>query len=966
MFVIWCYDFDKERLHLRPRDKKCREKCRSVRLSRECGALHLPNLYESLTTVDATCNTDPNRSTFIRIVTSNTRPTCTKMKWHLERSMWPLLGSFGLLLISDRTEARQTTFSAKTNPTSADTKAYSPPPCYPFCSTPDGIDTDSVSALESARYSDRAGTLKWVDPRIGSNGPDPSEYGGMVPSVALPFAGVRTVPMTRENLVSGCAYHDNDTVNIGFLASRQPAIWMGDYGFATIFVGRGQVKLDKHERGHQYSRSNEYVSPFKYAVKMGNSSRESVFAEMAGKSRAALMQYTFALQRNDSSHDSQTCSKSTHQLGQSTMNSNSSDWGPYIAVQASRGQWRGAVRTDVEKGEVSGYNTERMDYRLGPHQAPGFRGYFVSRFEYQRQSSSENDWIPGFPAEGVGTAHTNATGISMHPGQRARWNELGVYAFVRFPLDTTRVRVRLGLSLISEEQARYNLDVELPDGTTVEKVVTELIDAWKSKTDRIKVQGGTEEQKRILYTGIFHASQYPAEHAEPIPHSDGSIKGQTPPSLLRYDQEDRHKYHYYSGYTDSVHKVKQGLQRYQSWSIWDIYRAQWNLLILFEPQRVVDMVRSLLDIYDESGFLPMWSTLAETNIMISTHADSLIAEAAIKDVRGFDMQKAWEAVRKDGTVPPEREGELRYEDREEYTPLEVRAGLTFYNQSGYVPLDGWSESTSRTLDYAYDDHAAAVLARILGKETDADFFQRRSKYYRNVFDHDQGLMAARLKNGSFLVQPLLNPRGRQEGFTEGNSFDYSFDVVQDVPGLAELVGGRTKLAQLLDRHFQEGHNDQSNEPSHHIPYLYSLIGEAAKTQRLVRDISHRAYSDQPDGYAGNEDCGQQSAWYIFSAMGIYPVNPVSGEYVVSSPFFERMDVMIPARVGKREDVQLRIEAPGSNDKHVYVGSLTVNGRMISQPKLKWSDVLAGGTWKFDLVDLPQQWGNDRSQPPLHA
>ncbi|KAJ9478184.1 Glycosyl hydrolase [Pseudozyma hubeiensis] len=804
-------------------------------------------------------------------------------------------------------EAKQTAFSAPTDSSSAHQQKHSDPPCYPFCPERDQESAHSVSQVETARYANRSGTLKWVDPRIGTNGPDPSEYGGMVPSVALPFAGVRTVPMTRENLVSGCAYHDNDTVNIGFLGSRQPAIWMGDYGFATVFGGQGEVKLNKHERGHTYSRSDEYVAPFKYAVRMGNSSEERIFAELVGKSRAAMVQYTFETAAGASSLIEQ--SRSPQSLLEDVTASDVTKWGPFIAVQASREQWRGAIRIDVEKGEVSGYNTERMDYRLGPHEAPGFRGYFVYRFEYQRNDSAEDEWITGFSSDNVGTAHTNATGISMHPGERSRWNELGVYGFVRFPVDTTRVRVRMGLSLISERQARYNLDVEMPDGTTVEDVVTELIDAWKSKTDRIQVQGGTEEQKRILYTGIFHASQYPAEHAEPIPHSDDGLEGMTKPTVLRQGVEDKHKYHYYSGYTDSVHKVKQGLQRYQSWSIWDIYRAQWNLLILFEPQRVVDMVLSLLDIYDESGFLPMWSTLAETNIMISTHADSLIAEAVVKGVSGFDVEKAWEAVLKDGTVPPEREGELRFEDREEYTPLEN---------------------------------------------------------YRHVFDQDQGLVAARLKNGTFLVQPLPDPRGRQEGFTEGNSFDYSFDVVQDVPGLAELMGGKSKLASLLDRHFAEGHNDQSNEPSHHIPYLYSLIGEASKTQRLVRDISHEAYSDQPDGYAGNEDCGQQSAWYIFSSMGIYPVDPVSGEYVVSSPFFERMDITTPARAGEKKEVHLRIEAPGSDDEHVYVANVTVNGRSIAQPKLKWSDVLAGGTWKFGLVDTPQAWGNDQSLPPLQA
>ena len=889
------------------------------------------------------------------------------MQWPI-RSAPSLLSACLLLAIHlGSTAAHQEHFSADITSSTPGDQGFSAPPCYPFCSITDGDATStSISEVEAARYRDRLGTLEWVDPRIGTNGPDPSEYGGMVPSVALPFAGVRTVPMTRENLVSGCAYHDNDTVNIGFLASRQPAIWMGDYGFATVFSGRGQVRLGKHERGHKYQRAQEFVSPFKYAVRMGNASEDDqdIFAELAGKSRAAMLQYTYDSPSNRSLQTPPSEVTSSHELLQCSIEANDSRGRPYIAIQASREQWRGAVRIDVDKGEISGYNTERMDYRLGPHEAPGFRSYFVYRFEYQRQDADE--WIAGFPTDGVGTAHTNATVITIHEGERARWNELGVYAFVRFPTDTAKVRVRVGLSLISESQARYNLDVEMPNGTSVEDVVDELIDAWRSKTDRIQVQGGTDEQKRILYTGIFHASQYPAEHAEPIPHSDSAI--------LRHGHEDTHKYHYYSGYTDSVHRVKEGLQRYQSWSIWDIYRAQWNLLILFEPQRVVDMVRSLLDIYDESGFLPMWSTLAETNIMISTHADSLIAEAALKGVRGFDLEKAWAAVHKDGTVPPEREDELRYEDREEYTPLEVRAGLTFYNQSGYVPLDGWSESTSRTLDYAYDDHAIAVLADLLGKSSDADFFHNRSKNYRHVFDHDQGLMAARLKNGSFLVQPLPDPRGRQEGFTEGNSFDYSFDVVQDVPGLAELMGGKEKLIALLDRHFEEGHNDQSNEPSHHIPYLYSLLGAASKTQRLVRDISHEGFSDQPDGYAGNEDCGQQSAWYIFSSMGIYPVNPVSGEYVVSSPFFERIDVTIPPRImegkdGKLEEVKaarLRIEAPKSDDQHVYIANLTVNGRSVGQPKLTWSDLLAGGTWKFSLSDKPQAWGNDRSTAPLYA
>ena len=776
------------------------------------------------------------------------------------------------------------------------------PQCYPFCAAGEA---PPVSQVEAARYASLVSEqLAHVDPRIGTNGPDPSEYGGMVPSVALPFAAVRTVPMTRENLVSGCAYHDNDTAIIGWLASRQPAIWMGDYGFATLYtLPDGQIETDTEKRALPFKRENEFVSPYKHTVRTD----DGLFAEMAGKSRSAMFQFTY------------------ENVTQS----------PAVVVQATRPEWRGAVYANPERGEITGYNPERMDYRLGPNQALNFKGHFVFRFEHQAANSSK--WTTSLPADGLGTIHTNATGKTLHPGERARWNELGVYSYARFPAGTHKVRVRLGLSLISEEQARYNLEHEIPDGTTMDDVVHELIDAWSDKVDRIQVTGGTKSDKRILYTGIFHSSQYPAEHAEPLPPSKSRSMGSNTTAA----------YHYYSGYTDSVHTSP--TQRYQSWSIWDVFRAQWGYLILTEPERIVDMVHSLLDIYDQSGYLPMWANLAETNIMIGTHADSLIAEAAVKGVRGFDMDKAWSALYRDATVPPEREIELRYEDREEYTPLEVRAGLSAYDEIGFVPLDGWSESSSRTLDYAYDDYAVSVFARLLNRTEDAERFLARSKNYANVFDPDQGLMAARLRNGTFLRQQLEHPLARQDGFTEGNQFDWSFDVVHDVDGLAKLLGGRKGLLALLDRHFREGHNNQSNEPSHHIPFLYALLGHPSRTQELVRSIAHEAFHDEPDGYAGNEDCGQQSAWFTFvSALGVYPVDPLSGQVVVGAgPFFDTVQVSLPNKK------PLRISKKGTGD---YVRTVTVDGKARKEPTIPW-DRIGDSEWVFEMSETPVAWNS---------
>ncbi|PWN54104.1 hypothetical protein IE53DRAFT_365775 [Violaceomyces palustris] len=803
----------------------------------------------------------------------------------------------------------------------------------PHSDTHDAFGSNSTGSIAKERVSN----LEYVDPHIGTNGPDPSEYGGMVPSVSAPFASVRWTPMTRENKVSGCAYHFNDTNYIGAIGSRQPAIWMGDYGFSTIFPGwskaadGSKIAVDFQERGLPFLREDENASAYKHEVTVNRDVKgQSIFIEMSAKSRSAMIQYTYEPQRTTASV-------------------------PHIVVQATRSGWRGAIYIDPDQGEISGYNPERMDYRLGPHQAPAFKGFFVYRFEYQTSSQAEEGWVKTL--KDYGTISTNSSGSLEHSQQRSRWNEDGLFAYVRFPADTVKVRVRVGMSLISIDQARYNLEEEIKDGTMMGQVVEEVREAWRNKIDRVRVEGGTLAQKRILYTGIYHALQYPSEHAEPIP-SDTSVSDRSAPS-----------FHYYSAYTDSVHVVPagEGWQRYQSWSIWDTFRAQWGFLILFEPERVLDMVRSLLDIYSQSGWLPMWANLAETNIMIGTHADSLIAEALRKGIRGFNESLAWEAVKKDATVPPDREDELRFEDREEFTPAEVRAGLSAYREIGFVPLDGWSESTSRTLDYAYDDHSVSRVASHLGLREDSEFYSNRSLNYVNVFDSSKGLMGARFRNGTFLDQPLEDPKGRQEGFTEGNMWDYTFGVIHDVRGLSKLVGGQDKLVDLLDRHFSEGHNDQSNEPSHHIPYLYSLLGKPWKTQERVRKVALEAFRDQPDGYAGNEDCGQQSSWYFFtSALGCYPVDPVSGEYVVGSPFFERVEVDLPARslVDGREEAsgrdeqiktkRLVIKAEGASDKP-FVRGLKVEGRKISEPLVTFEDIVSGGEWEFEMSSQPESW-----------
>ncbi|KAG6832064.1 hypothetical protein H0H92_005486 [Tricholoma furcatifolium] len=336
---------------------------------------------------------------------------------------------------------------------------------------------------------------------------------------------------------------------------------------------------------------------------------------------------------------------------------------------------------------------------------------------------------------------------------------------------------------------------------------------------------------------------------------------------------------------------------------------------------------------------------------VGTHADSLIAEAVVKGVTGFDTELAWEAVWKDATVPPVHDLTVSYFDREENVDYEVRAGLSStYEEHGWVADDIHSESASRTLDYAYDDYAAYKLASSLNKPTNVTsfLFDRSMRAPFTIYNTDTGFMEARNADGSWA--------GPDNGWTEGDKWAYSFDVVHAIPELIEKRGGNKSFVKSLDEHFDGGHNDHSNEPSHHIPYLYSLAGAAYKTQERVREIAEANYNNTPIGLSGNEDCGQMSAWYLFSAMGFYPVNPVSGEYVVGSPFFDKITIQLPPVPQHRDSKKLTITALGAPTKP-YIKSLTVNGRKVDTPIILHEDIANGGEIVFEMSDVVEEWGN---------
>jgi predicted alpha-1,2-mannosidase len=570
-----------------------------------------------------------------------------------------------------------------------------------------------------------------------------------------------------------------------------------------------------------------------------------------------------------------------------------------VLVEASRPGVAGFVQVDAARQEIAGYNPDRMDSGLGPLALPHFKGYFVVQFRQNWKSA-----VRYGPGDEVGHGYTGAAAT--------------------FAAGAV-VEARVGTSFLSIEDARRNLANEVP-GWDLARVMRTLAAQWNAKLGLLQVEGATPAQRHILYTALYHALLYPRIFDE----SGADGRG-----------------HYYSAFDDAVHAG----HSYTAYSIWDTFRAEWSLLTLVAPERIDGMVTALLQDYTEGGWMPKWPNPSYTNIMIGTHADSLLAEAMQKGFHGFDRQTAWNAVYKDAMMAPKGDTTRRWYDREPHTPYEARGGLTYSKLLGYVPNDRTAESASRTLEDAYDDWCVAQMARSLGKMDDYAFFLGRSQNYRNVFNPATGFMQAKNADGSWAKE--------NEGWTEGDKWVYTFAVMHDEAGLMQKMGGEAKYNALLDAHFAGGHNQHKNEPSHHYGYLYDYGGEPWKTQARVREIAAKEYADAPFGIDGDDDCGQMSAWYLFTAMGFYPVNPASGEYMIGSPLFERISLALAG--GRRFTVTAR----NNSAQNVYVQSAKLNGKPLDQPVVRYAEIVRGGTLEFVMGPEPAPWAaNWRAKPVM--
>lgn len=488
-----------------------------------------------------------------------------------------------------------------------------------------------------------------------------------------------------------------------------------------------------------------------------------------------------------------------------------------------------------------------------------------------------------------------------------------------FSFSGTKLLAKVGISSVSVENAIENLDASLP-GWDFDATRKAASDAWEKELSAIRVKTPDHDSKVVFYTALYHTMIAPALFSD----QNGEFKG------VKGDKQRA-----------------EGYKRYTVFSLWDTYRALHPLLTITQPQRVNDMVKSMLDHYSQAELLPVWELQGnETFCMVGNHSIPVIAEAILKDIGDFDRSGALQAMI--------------------VTSMFNRDGMGLYDSLGYMPADLVQQSVAKSQEVAIDDWCLSAAANKLDRGAEASYFTNRSKNYRSYFDSETGFMRGRLSTGEWTT-PFDPSFSKHEGsdYTEGNAWQYLWLAPHDVYGLIDLLGGKEKFADKLDQLFkveegvkgEEASADISgligayahgNEPGHHTTFLFNYADRPWRTQELNRQIQTTMYLNTPEGLCGNEDCGQMSAWYIFSALGFYPVNPCDLKYQFGSPLVTEAQIEISP--GK----YFTIQAPKASAENKYIHEVTLNGTVINRSYITWEEIMGGGILKFEMSNKPEK------------
>lgn len=734
-------------------------------------------------------------------------------------------------------------------------------------------------AFPTKNYSSGKDLTKYVNPLIGTAKTTTvsglkfgagSEHNAQVqPNVTVPFGMTNWVAQT-QNTEKKCvaAYYYKDSIITGFRGSH----WLSgsctqDYGSFAVMPIFGKLKCDPKIRGSKYSHADEVANPDFYKVKLDD---YNIVASMTATTRCGILEFTF-------------------------MNEGKA----HIVINPNSDEGVGYVRVFPKRNEVVGYNHVHRIYQGWGNKA-GFSGYFVLRFEKE---------ITGF-----GTYAED----EIFPSKEFIYDEENIGAYVSFNVKKgERVRVKIGTSFVSVEQARKNLDAEIP-GYDFDLVRNKLKQTWNQLLGKIKVEGSSLDDKTKFYTAMYHSFQQPRIYND----VDGSYP--------RFNGNAK---------TDTISNGNY----YCDFSLWDTYRALHPLFNLIIPKQNADMLKSLLLKAKAGGWLPIfpcWNSY--TAAMIGDHASAAIAEGFAKGVINLTEDDYKYLVQNANQLPA---------DFNDYKNGKGRRALTSYLKYGYVPLEDsvkeafhTNEQVSRTLEYAYDDFTLALVAQKLGKKDDYEYFLKRSRNYKNVYDASVNNMNGRFADGSF-KKDLVKEK-HTSFITEGTPWQYNWYVPQDVNGLIALMGGRDSFNKNLDAFFEAGQYWHGNEPSHQIAFLYNYSGEPWKTQKIVSKVLNEEYGIGPGGLSGNDDAGQMSAWYVWAAIGLYPVSPVSAEYQISGPKFKQVTMTLENKK------QLKFSASNYSCDNIFIHSINYNGKKYDAYSVTHKDLMKGGVWKFELSGKP--------------
>jgi len=735
--------------------------------------------------------------------------------------------------------------------------------------------------------------VNYVKPFIGTGAVDTNSLSGSnFPGPTRPFAFVQLSPDTRDapdDPASG--YDHNDKTIVGFSHTHLSGTGVADLFDVLLMPTTGEVKLNPgnakvSRSGYRsaYSHAQETARPGYYQVMLQD---YDINAELTSAAHTGMHRYTFPA--NTQSHI-------------------------VIDMDHSLDKKRGYWECKIIGEEIKVINDHTIEgYRIITGWARLRKVYFHAEFSK--------------PFDSVVMANGN-----QKPHATTLLNGTSLKAALNFSTtDHEQVLVKVALSPVSIENARMNIAAEIP-GWDFDQISKQSADEWEKELSKIKIEG-TEEQKEIFYTGLYHAFTQPNNIAD----VNGDYQA-----------------------TDMTIRNAPDKVQYSTFSLWDTYRAAHPLYTLIQPEKTAGFINTMIRQYETYGYLPIWQLWGDENYcMIGNHAIPVITDAILKGIPGIDAEKAYEAVKASSTTD------------------HPGSPFTAWEKYGYIPEDVESQSVSITVEMAYDDWCVAQLAKKLGKTADYEHFMKRSAFYKNLYDQKTGLFRAKNKDGNWLTpfDPLSYGGNGGSPYTEANAWQYSWYVPQNVPDLIKLMGGDKAFTTKLDTFFTLknkpgdvngnasgfiGQYAHGNEPSHHIAYLYDYAGQPWKTQYYVAKVLNELYNNSFSGYSGNEDCGQMSAWYIFSSMGFYPVNPANGIYAIGSP------VLKSASIALANGKTFSMSVKNTGKTNIYIQSVKLNGKPYSKTYITQNDIMNGCNLEFTMGATPnKKWGvKAEDKPPL--